>query len=584
MTDQKKKLFLLDAMALIYRSHFALSNNPIVNSKGVNTGAILGFCNSLMEIITKEEPTHIGVAFDTDVPTFRHVEFEAYKANRERQPEEIGVAIPLCKEILGGFGIPVMEVDGFEADDLIGTLAKKAAREGFEVYMMTPDKDYAQLVEENIYLYKPARMGNGAEVMGIPEVLAKFDILEVPQVIDVLGLKGDAVDNIPGVPGVGDKTASKLLKQFGSVENIIANVEELKGSLKKKIEEFGEQGLLSKKLATIHTEVPYEFEAESLKYTGPQEDKLVPLFDELEFRTLSRRVFGGETAAQKAANSSQLGLFGGGEAEVKEAPKTEKKDINAFEVDYQCVDSPEKVAELVALLAGSQEFCFDTETTSLETVDAELVGIAFSVKKLQAFYVPFPTDFDEARALAMEFQSVLEDEAIQKIGQNLKYDIQILRNYGITVKGKIFDTMLAHYLIEPEAAHNMDVLADRYLNYVPISIETLIGPKGKKQKSMRDAPLEELVRYAGEDADITLQLKEKIAEEIEERKLNKLLHDVEEPLSFVLADMEYEGVSIDLDVLKEMSGELGNWAKRRNRRFLKLRARVSTSDLRSNLG
>ena len=561
MTDQKQKLFLLDAMALIYRAHFAFGNNPIINSKGMNTGAILGFSNTMYEIITKEAPSHLAVAFDTHAPTFRHEAFPEYKANRERQPEEIGVAIPYCKKIIEGFGVPILELDGYEADDIIGTFAKKGARAGFEVYMMTPDKDYAQLVEEHIFLYKPARMGNAVEIYGIPEVLKKFDILEVNQVIDFLGLKGDSVDNIPGVPGVGDKTASKLLKEYGSVENIVANVDQLKGALQKRIREFGEQGLMSKDLATIKTDVPFPFEPEKMKYTGPSDDILVPVFDELEFRTLSRRVFGGETAAQKAADTSQLGLFG--TEEKKEDPnKPAKKSIESFDVSYHLVEGEEAIQKLVALLAAAPEICFDTETTSLETVEAELVGIAFSLKVREAYYVPVPADREAAAAIVEPFRPIFENDAIRKVGQNLKYDIQVMRNYGIQVKGQIFDTMLAHYLIEPEAQHSMDILADRYLNYVPISVETLIGPKGKRQKSMRDAPVEQVVDYAGEDADITLQLKEKIAGDIEERKLHKLLYEVEQPLSFVLADMEYEGVSIDQQALGQMSGELGDLSQK----------------------
>ncbi len=556
--SESKKLFLLDAMALIYRSHFALSNNPIVNSKGVNTGATLGFANVLYEIITKESPTHIGVAFDTEAPTFRHTEYKEYKANRERQPEEIEVAIPYCKKIIEGFGIPILEMDGFEADDLIGTLAKKAAREDYTVYMMTPDKDFAQLVEEKIYLYKPARMGNAVEVLGIPEVLKKFDIREVHQVIDVLGLKGDSVDNIPGIPGIGDKTASKLLKEYDSVEDIVAHVEDFKGSLRKKIEEFGDQGIMSKQLATIDTEVNIDLDEELLKYSGPNEELLIPVFDELEFRTLSKRVFGGETAMKKAADKAQLGLFEEAPAEKEETTNSIKKSISSFDVKYHLVEDAKEIEELVSLLAGQSEFCFDTETTSLETVDAELVGIAFSIKAHEAYYVPFPEDQEAAKVRLHLFREVFEDGGIRKIGQNLKYDMQILRNYDIHIHGEIFDTMLAHYLIEPEAAHNMDVLADRYLHYVPISIETLIGPKGRRQKSMRDVPVEKVSQYAGEDADITLQLKDKLSKDIDERDLHKLLHDVEQPLSYVLADMEYEGVSIDPDALNDMSEELGS--------------------------
>ncbi|MFY0688369.1 MAG: DNA polymerase I [Cyclobacteriaceae bacterium] len=558
MSDKSSKLFLLDAMALIYRAHFALSKNPRITSKGINTGAIMGFTNSLLEIITKESPSHLGVAFDTDAPTFRHIEYPEYKANRERQPEEIKTAIPYCKNIVKGFGIPILELDGYEADDLIGTIAKAAAREDFEVYMMTPDKDYAQLVEEHIFLYKPAFMGNGVEVLGIPEVLKKFDIDRVDQVIDILGLKGDAVDNIPGVPGIGDKTASKLLKEYGSVENVVAKKDELKGALKKKIEENGEQGIFSKQLATINVTSPIDFKPDELKYGDPSRDILVPIFEELELRTISKRVFG-ETAAKISASTNQLGLFDQGSTIQEDNDNfiSAKKDtIESVKYDYKCLSNKEERAALIARLSLLPEFCFDTETTSLETVEAEIVGLAISFKKGEAFYVPFPEDQSESKSILEEFRAVMENPEIRKIGQNLKYDIQILRNYGIEVKGKLFDTMLAHYLIDPETAHNMDVLAESYLNYVPISITTLIGPKGKKQKTIREAPLEDVVIYACEDADITLQLKEKLQAPIKEQKLESLLHEVEEPLSFVLSDMEYLGVSIDEAALAEMSKDL----------------------------
>jgi DNA polymerase-1 len=541
-------------MALIYRAHFALSSNPIINSKGLNTGAVMGFTNALLEIITKEKPTHIGVAFDTNAPTFRHEEFSEYKATRDKQPEEIATAIPYCKKILDAFRIPILEKDGYEADDIIGTLAKKAVKKNITVYMMTPDKDFAQLVEEKILLYRPARMGNGAEVLGVKEVLEKFDIDEVHQVIDVLGLKGDAVDNIPGVPGIGDKTASKLLKQFGSVENIVASVEELKGSLKNKILENGEQGIFSKKLATIEINAPIDFNEEQLVYSGWDESKLVPLLDELEFRTIAKRLMG-ETAGEKKANSGQLGLFGDSASDTQQS-KSEKINIDNVNHRYHIVSSKKDRDNLIIQLNGLSEFCFDTETTSLETVEAELVGMSISFEKNEAFYIPFPEDYKSAKDILGEFKDTLENPQIRKIGQNLKYDIQVLRNYGVHVKGLLFDTMLAHYLIDPETNHSMDYMAENYLNYVPISIEKLIGPKGKKQKSIRDAPEDEVAVYACEDADITLQLKNKLEIEIESRKLHKLLHEVEEPLSFVLADMEYTGVSIDTDALAIMSKEL----------------------------
>ena len=558
MSQPSKKLFLLDAMALIYRAHFAFSKNPRINSKGLNTGAVMGFTNVLIDIIQNQKPTHLGVAFDTPAPTFRHVEYPEYKATRERQPEEIREAIPYCKKIIEGFQVPLLELDGYEADDIIGTLAKTAAKNDFEVYMMTPDKDYAQLVEDHILLYKPAYMGNAVEILGIPEVLEKFDIDNVDQVRDVLGLKGDAVDNIPGIPGVGDKTASKLLKEYGTVENIVANADQLKGALKARVEEFGAQGIFSKKLATIMIEVPISFDEDALMIKGPSEEKLVPLFEELEFRTIAKRVLGA-TAPVKPSGDGQMGLFDAGAA-GDPAPEPGfsggKKTLQQVKYDYQLIDTPEKRKSLINQLHQANSFCFDTETTSLETVEAELVGLAISFKKGTAFYVPFPADQKESRKIIHEFKSILEDPAKQKIGQNLKYDIQVLRNYDIHVTGPLFDTMLAHYLIDPETAHSMDRMAENYLDYSPISIETLIGPKGKNQKSIRDADVQEVCLYACEDADITLQLKEKLAPQIKELNLDQLLHDVEEPLSFVLADMEYLGVSIDSNTLASMSGEL----------------------------
>ena len=545
-------------MALIYRAHFAFSKNPRINSKGLNTGAVMGFTNVLIDIIQNQKPTHLGVAFDTPAPTFRHVEYPEYKATRERQPEEIREAIPYCKKIIEGFQVPLLELDGYEADDIIGTLAKTAAKNDFEVYMMTPDKDYAQLVEDHILLYKPAYMGNAVEILGIPEVLEKFDIDNVDQVRDVLGLKGDAVDNIPGIPGVGDKTASKLLKEYGTVENIVANADQLKGALKARVEEFGAQGIFSKKLATIMIEVPISFDEDALMIKGPSEEKLVPLFEELEFRTIAKRVLGA-TAPVKPSGDGQMGLFDAGAA-GDPAPEPGfsggKKTLQQVKYDYQLIDTPEKRKSLINQLHQANSFCFDTETTSLETVEAELVGLAISLKKGTAYYVPFPADQKESRKIIHEFKSILEDPAKQKIGQNLKYDIQVLRNYDIHVTGPLFDTMLAHYLIDPETAHSMDRMAENYLDYSPISIETLIGPKGKNQKSIRDADVQEVCLYACEDADITLQLKEKLAPQIKELNLDQLLHDVEEPLSFVLADMEYLGVSIDSNTLASMSGEL----------------------------
>ncbi len=550
--SEKKKLFLLDAMALIYRAHFALSKNPRISSKGVDTGAIMGFTNSMLEIIKKEKPSHLAVAFDTSAPTFRHEEFPEYKATRQSQPDEISVAIPYCKSIIKGFNVPLIELDGYEADDLIGTLAKRASKEGFEVYMMTPDKDYAQLVEETIFLYKPAYMGNAVDILGIPEVLKKFDIDQVDQVRDVLGLKGDSVDNIPGVPGVGDKTASKLLKEYGSVENVVANADQLKGALQKKIKEFGEQGIFSKKLATIKIDCPVDFEEDQLAMSDPDPEVLNPIFEELELRTISKRVFGETATATTGPDGSQLGLFG--ESAPGETTSS-KAVLDESQVQYHLVTSPEQRADLIQKLEGLHEFCFDTETTSLESVEAELVGIAFSFQKGEAYYVTIPAERTEAQAIVEEFRPIFENDQSVKIGQNLKYDMQILRNYEVEVKGKIFDTMLAHYLIDPETAHNMDVLAENYLNYLPISYSDLVGT-GKKAKNIRELEPEMVKNYACEDADITFQLKEKLQPEIKEFHLEKLLHEIEEPLSYVLADMEYEGVKIDEAALADMSGEL----------------------------
>ncbi|MBR10486.1 MAG: DNA polymerase I [Rickettsiales bacterium] len=551
--SEKKTLFLLDAMALIYRAHFALSKNPRITSTGINTGAIMGFTNSVLEILTKKDPTHIGVAFDTHAPTFRHIEYKEYKANRESQPEEIAVAIPYCKKILKGMNIPILELDGYEADDLIGTLAKKASKEGFEVYMMTPDKDYAQLVEEKIFLYKPAYMGNAVDILGIPEVLEKFDIERVDQVIDILGLKGDAVDNIPGIPGVGDKTAAKLLKEYGSVENIVAHADELKGALQKKIQEFGEQGIFSKKLATIEINSPIDFDAELLSRKEPVKDELVPIFEELELRTIAKRIFVEQVVGKPAKDSSQLGLFGGANEPVE--LETSKDTFDAEKSNYHLVKTKEERVDLIKKLESSKEICFDTETDSLETREAKLVGIAFSIKKGEGYFVLIPEDDAEAQVIVDEFKPLLENDQILKIGQNLKYDIQVLRNYNVHVKGKIFDTMLAHYLIDPETQHGMDILAENYLNYKPVKFTDMVGT-GKKQISIREVEEEDLKNYACEDADITLQLKEKLEPEIAEKNLVSLLQDVEAPLSFVLADMEYEGVKIDEGALATMSKEL----------------------------
>lgn len=561
--SETKKLFLLDAFALIYRAHFALSKNPRINAKGMDTGAIMGFTNSLLEIITKEKPTHIGVAFDTHAPTFRHSEFKEYKATRQSQPVEIGVAIPYCKKIVEGFNVPVIEYDGYEADDLIGTLAKKAAKKGYQVYMMTPDKDFAQLVEENIFLYKPAYMGNAVDILGIPEVLAKFDIDTIGQVTDVLGLKGDTVDNIPGIPGIGDKTASKLLKEFGSVENIVANVDKLTGSLKTKIETNGESGILSKRLATINTEVPIEFDEEVLRHRDPNPEMLTPLFDELEFRTIAKRVFGDK---KSDTTNGQLGLFGDS---VTQEIVSSRKKADDVKTNYQLLTDDASCNALIGRIQQEKAFSFHTVTTGQEPVEAHVAGISFGLKGGEAWYLRVPEQSAEAQKLLKVFQPVFESEAITKVGQNLKHDMQVLRRYGIELKGNIFDTLLAHYLIDPETSHSIDALAPHYLNYTPITYAELAGT-GQKQKNIRELDPKELQKYACEVADITLQLKARLEPEIKEFNLGKLLHEVEEPLAFVLADMEFEGVKIDEKALEGMSVELDDACRKAQEEIFEL--------------
>lgn len=558
MSKPDKKLFLLDAYALIYRAHFAFSKNPRINSKGLNTGVMLGFTNAMLEIINKQKPTHIGVGFDTPKPTFRHEQFPEYKAHREATPEDIKIGVPYVKQIIESFNIPILEADGFEADDVIGTIAKKAAREGFEVFMMTPDKDFAQLVEEHIYLYKPAFMGNGVDIMGVSEVCAKWDIENVDQVRDILGLHGDASDNIPGIPGVGAKTAVKYLKAYGSIEGLLAHVDELKGKARENVENFGEQGLLSKDLATIRIDAPVEFNADSLIYSGPDEEKLVELFTELEFRTLLKRVFG-QTASEpkvKRIDNSQLSMFmsagkDGGETEHP----IKKLDVTTQEAKYHLIDTVEKALGLAEFLAIQEEFCFDTETTNIDPIDAELVGLSFSYVPGEAYYVPVGEKMEEVKAILDVFKSVFEDKEVIKIGQNLKYDILMLKKYGVEVRGGLFDTMIAHYLIDPDSRHNMDILAETYLNYSPIPISTLIGGKGKP-KTMRDVDITEIIDYAAEDADITLQLKEKLVEELNTDALKHLFYGVELPLVKVLTAVEFNGVRIDPEALNLMSVEL----------------------------
>jgi DNA polymerase-1 len=564
-----KKLFLLDGMALIYRAHFALSKSPRFTSGGLNTSAVMGFTNTLLDVLKKERPTHMAVVFDTEAPTERHTDFEAYKAHREAMPEDLSKALPYIFKVVLGFNIPLITSDGYEADDIIGTLAKKAEKKGYQVYCMTPDKDFAQLVSENIRIYKPARMGNEMEILGVKEVLDKWEVDRVEQVIDILGLWGDAVDNIPGIPGIGEKTAKALIKQYGSVEEIISHSHELKGKQRENVEQFAEQGLLSKKLATINLNVPVELDEAGLEMCAPSRDLLEPLFAELEFRTLGRRVFGDDfSITETKAVSIQTDLFGEPVAtarttmtvdltDIREVESTvAAKSIDTVPHEYHLADTAEKRRELIAILKQQKSICFDTETTGTDANDCELVGLSFAVKHGQAWYVPVPADQKETQAIVNEFKPVLEDAAIGKTGQNIKYDVLMLKWYGVDVKGDLFDTMLAHYIIDPDTRHNMDILSENYLDYKPVSITTLIGGKGKNQGNMRDVEIEKIKEYAAEDADITLQLRSVFEPKLKEVEGEKLVHEIEYPLIYVLADMEYEGVKIDHNTLNEFSKEL----------------------------
>lgn len=558
-----KKLFLLDGMALIYRAYFALSKAPRFTSSGLNTSAIMGFTNTLLEVLRKENPSHIAVVFDTAAPTTRHIEFEAYKAHRESMPEDLSAAIPYIFKLIEGFNIPVITMDGYEADDIIGTLAKKAEAQGFLTYCMTPDKDFAQLVSENILIYKPARMGNGAEVIGVKEVLEKWEVERIDQVIDILALWGDAVDNIPGIPGIGEKTAKKLIKEYGSVENIIAHSHELKGKQRENVETFAEQGLVSKKLATIILDVPIDLNVEVLVVEEPDKEVLEPLFAELEFRTLGRRVFGEEfnVNESKVAEGGQMDMFNvpstakPSEVEAIQPPAL-GKNITNTEHDYQIVDTPEKIDALVSLLSAQASFAFDTETTGLDPHDSDLVGMSFSFEAGKAWYVPLDADLDRCMEVLNKFKPVFENENIEKIGQNIKYDILVLAWHGIEVKGELFDTMIAHYLIDADSRHNMDVLAENYLGYTCMPITDLIGKKGKNQGNMRDVPIEVVAEYAGEDADITFQLSQVFRPLLQEHEAHDLAQKVEFPLVYVLAAMEREGVFIDVPFLQEYSVKL----------------------------
>ncbi|MEG1617065.1 MAG: DNA polymerase I [Bacteroidales bacterium] len=556
---EEKKLFLLDAYALIYRAYYAFIRAPRVNSKGKNTSAIYGFVNTLEEVLKKENPTHIAVCFDPPGPTFRHEMFESYKAQREATPEVIRESVPVIKEIIKAYNIPIIEVMGFEADDVIGTLAKKAEAAGYTTFMMTPDKDYGQLVDQNTFMYRPKTMSAGFDIMGVEEIKEKFKIERVEQVIDILGLMGDAADNIPGCPGVGEKTAQKLIAEFGSIENLLNHKDELKGALKTKVENNVQQIRDSKFLATIKTDVPVEFDEKTLTRDPLNQDALGQIFEELEFRQLSDRILKG-AAKNEPKNSKatkQAPLMGSLFDVIEDNPTVETNystlvSLKALPYNYHLVENQEQRAKLIAKLNKRDSWAFDTETTGVDPINAELVGFSFAMDENEAYYVPVPVDEEEARAVVAEFKTAFENEAILKIGQNIKYDYIMLKRYGVDVKGKWFDTMIAHYLIQPEQRHNMDYLAEVYLKYQTIHIEELIG-SGKKQRSMRDVALPVVTEYACEDADVTLKLKKVFEKELQKEGMEKLFWDIEMPLVKVLADMEMEGVKIDTLALKDIS-------------------------------
>jgi DNA polymerase-1 len=552
MKDEKK-LFLLDAFALIYRAYYAFIKNPRINSKGQNTSAVFGFINTLEEVLRRENPTHIAVAFDPSGPTFRSELFEAYKAHREETPEVIRQSVPIIKKIIKAYNIPILEYKGFEADDVIGTFAKMAESRGFTTYMMTPDKDYAQLVSDNIFMLKPKSMGNEFEILGVEEVKTKFEVSSADQIIDLLGLMGDSADNIPGCPGVGPKTAVKLLAEYGSIENILANTHELKGSLKEKVENNKELILLSKLLATIKIDVPVEFDESDLIRSEIDEEKLGAIFEELEFKNLRTRVFKTKEVVEKkpSAQGSLFDLFEANESE--EIKYSTLSDINSTPHQYYLLDNQDKIGEFITKISVCDFASFDTETTGVDPITAELVGLSFSMQENEAFYIPLPPNREKAIEILNLLKPFYENENILKIGQNIKYDYIVLRNYGIEVKGKFFDTMVAHYLLQPEVRHNMDLLAEIYLQYRTVHIDELIGAKGKNQKSMRDLLPEQVYEYACEDADVTLKLKNVFEKELVKNELVELFYDIEMPLVLVLADMELNGIRLDSIALKESS-------------------------------
>lgn len=564
----QKKLFLLDAMALIYRAYYALIRNPRMTTKGKNTNAQFGFTSALINLLQKEQPTHIAVAFDTHAPTERHTDYAAYKANREDTPEDILKAMPDIKRIIEGFNIPCIELDGYEADDIIGTLAKEAAEKDYTVYMVTPDKDYGQLVSEKIFIYKPARKGDKESILGPKEICAKWDIEKVSQVIDMLGLMGDAVDNIPGVPGVGEKTACKLLKEFHSVEELIASADKIKGKLGEKIRANTDQAILSKKLATIITDVPVDFEEDKLILSDPDTKELETVFKELEFRTLGKRILGEEFSIMEAVpEGGQLDLFGSANTKKEKETISEKQDeeplknLSNTPHCYHLIQNETARKQLIQQLLEQKQISFDTETTGTDPHASEIVGMSFSFKEGTAYYVALPDDVQKVKAILHEFQPVFEKEEIRFIGQNIKYDLLILKQYGFRIKGTFFDTMLAHYLIEPEGRRNMDILAFQYLHYKPVPISELIGKKGKNQGNMRDIDPEKVAEYAGEDADITLQLSKVFKPILQERSVENVFDEVEIPMINTLMRMEYEGVNIDQPVLEKLSRSLATEIK-----------------------
>ena len=580
MSDKKKRLFLIDAYALIFRGYYAFIKNPRINSKGQDTSAIMGFMNSLLDVIRREKPDHLAVCFDKGGSVDRVEMYEEYKANRLETPDAIREAVPIIQDIIKAMHIPICEVEGYEADDIIGTLAKQAEKQGYEVFMVTPDKDFGQLVSKNIYMYRPSRMGNGIEIWGIPEIQERFGVERPEQVIDYLGMMGDASDNIPGFPGVGDKTAKKFIAQFGSMENLLANTDQLKGKMKEKIEANKDLGLLSKKLAKIMLDVPVEFHEENFKMSQPDVKKVTQIFQELEFRRLTQqfeKLFSEKsqpetskkTKVNSPANTNQKEkIAGGGQFSLFDEPQNlseeETSDFsgrNTLKTTphlYQTVQPGLSTSLFIEKLLKQKTVCFDTETTSIDALKAQLVGIAFSWEKGKGYYLPFPEDKNEAQELIEKLRPFFENELIEKVGQNLKYDIKVLYKYNISVKGKLFDTMIAHYLINPDMRHNMDVLAETYLNYSPQSITELIGKKGKNQRSMREVPLEKITEYAVEDADVTFQLKEHFEKELQEAHTKKLFDAIEIPLVRVLASMELEGINLDVAFLKSLEKDLND--------------------------